>query len=183
MDSIHDSLPLNHSYTTRAACTHFFKDNLLYDVCSSTWRKNFAAQCSTGCDVPCAYPTIAEGSLDKNDIRRALKALKAFDAILLMENLADDDESTFISDVMGVPRDATFALNNTRSMNARVLKFDKREVTHFYRDLLSRLNLQKVLFRLERENKLEIEFFNQAVDLHNRQMKVWREETGWGKIK
>ena len=80
---------------------------------------------------------------------------------------------------MGVPRNARFALGNVRGMNARVVKFSKREVTHFYRDLLTRLNLQSVLLRLEEENKLEIEFFHRAVDLHNQQMRVWKEETGW----
>ena len=102
--------------------------------------------------------------------------------VLLMEHLLDDDQSAFLNDVMGVPRDVLFALNNARKMNANVFKSNKREVTHFYRDLFTKLNLQSVLLRLEEENKLEIEFFNRAVDVHNQQMKLWKEETGWGKI-
>ncbi len=138
-------------------------------------------QCSKGCDGPCSYPTIADGILDTKDVRHAIRSLNAFDAILLMEKLNDRDESAFLSDLMGVPRNASFALGNTRGMNSRVVKFSKREVTHFYRDLLTKLNLQSVLHRLEEENKLEIEFFNRAVQIHDRQMRVWKEETGWGR--
>mmetsp|Transcript_19471 Transcript_19471/g.29028 ORF Transcript_19471/g.29028 Transcript_19471/m.29028 type:complete len:465 (-) Transcript_19471:801-2195(-) len=180
LKSIHDLHPLNHSYVTpNAMCTQFFrKNNLVFDVCSGKKRD---VQCSGGCDGPCAYPTTAEGPLDKNDVRRAIKSLKAFDAILLMEKLKDQDESAFLNDVMGVPRDASFALNSMRGMNARVVKSNRREVTHYYRDLLAKLNLQSLLLRLEEENKLEVEFFNRAVDLHNQQMQVWKEETGWGR--
>jgi len=183
--SIHDLHPLNHSYITPSAtCTHFFRENSVYDVCSTSRKRKITDQCSTGCDVPCSYPTIAEGSLDKRDVRHAIKSLQAFDVVLvlLMEHLLDDDQSAFLNDVMGVPRDVHFALNNARKMNANVFKSNKREVTHFYRDLFTKLNLQSVLLRLEEENKLEIEFFNRAVDVHNQQMKLWKEETGWGKI-
>lgn len=179
MESIHKLHPLNHSYATpNAVCTQFFQDNLLFDVCSK--RKE---QCSGGCDGPCVYPSMAEGILDENDVRRAIEALKAFDAILLMEKLRDYDQSAFLNAVMGVPRDVSFALHNVRTMNARVIKSNERELTHFYRDLFTKLNLKSVLLRLEEDNKLEIEFFNQAVALHDRQMKVWQEESGWGRPK
>ncbi len=183
MKSIYDLHPFNHSYETpNPMCTHFFRENnsLVLDVCSSNRGKRYT-ECSKGCDGPCSYPTIADGILDTKDVRHAIRSLRAFDVILLMEKLNDKDQSAFLNDVMGVPRNASFALGNTRGMNARVKKFSKREVTHFYRDLLTKLNLQSVLLRLEEENKLEIEFFYRAVNLHDRQMRVWKEETGWGR--
>ena len=70
-------------------------------------------------------------------------------------------------------------LKRMRKMNARVIKRNEREVTHFYRDLLTELNLKRLLDRLEEENKFEIEFFHRAVELHDRQMNEWKIETGW----
>lgn len=177
--SIYDLHPFNNSYETpNPMCTHFFREKIsqLLDDCSFNVKK-----CSTGCDGPCFYPAIADGILETKDVRRAIRSLKAFDAILLMEKLNDQDESAFLSDVMGVPRNVSFALDNSRGMNARVVKQSKREVTHFYRDLLNRLNLQSVLLRLEEENKLEIELYYRAVNLHDQQMRVWKKETGWGR--
>ena len=90
MKSIHDLHPLNHTYETpNPRCTNFFRENnkLLVDVCSSNGKRD--TQCNTGCDGPCCYPTIADGILDKRDIRRAIQSLNAFDAILLMEKLND----------------------------------------------------------------------------------------------
>jgi hypothetical protein len=177
--SIHELHPLNQSYATpKAMCTQFFQKDkkvLLFDNCSG----KRVEPCSRGCDGPCFYPTIAEGTLDQDDVMRAITALKAFDAILLMEKLSDDDQSTFLNDIMGVPRDASFALKRMRKMNARVIKRNEREVTHFYRDLLTELNLKRLLDRLEEENKFEIEFFHRAVELHDRQMNEWKIETGW----
>jgi hypothetical protein len=99
-----------------------------------------------------------------------------------MEKLSDEDQSAFLNDIMGVPRDASFALSNVRRMNARVEKSNERELTHFYRDLLTKLNLKSLLARLEEENKLEIEFFHQAVELHDRQMKEWKKKLAGDKV-
>jgi hypothetical protein len=174
--SIHELHPLNQSYATpNAMCTQFFQKDIIFDNCSG----KRVEPCSRGCEGPCFYPTIAKGTLDQDDVMRAITALKAFDAILLMEKLSDDDQSAFLNDIMGIPHDASFALNRVRRMNARVTKTNEREVTHFYRDLLTELNLKRLLDRLEEENKLEIEFFHRAVELHDRQMKEWKIETGW----
>ena len=181
--SIYEWHPLNHSYTHNAICTHYFRDDsradLLFDVCNSQRRDK---QCSGGCDGPCFYPTVATGTLDKGDVERAIKALQEFDAILLMEKLKEEEQSAFISDVMGVPRDETFALKNARGLNTRVFKWNNRQVSHYYRDLLSNLNLKRVLRLLEEQNKLEMEFYYRALILHDKQMKRWREESGWSEL-
>lgn len=179
MEKINEFHPLNYSYSTpEPICTQFFQENLAFDVCNGKIGRS-QDTCSSGCDGPCSFPTAAEGSLDESDIEHAIEALKQFDAILLMERLKYADQSAFVSDVMGVPRDAEFALDNTRGMNARVVKTNERELTHFYRDLLRKLNLNSVLELLESDNRLEIEFYNRAVDIYDRQMKMWKEETGW----
>ncbi len=181
MEKINEFHPLNYSYSTpEPICTQFFQDNLAFDVCNGKTRRS-RDTCSSGCDGPCSFPTVAEGSLDEHDVEHAIEALKQFDAILLMEKLKYADQSAFVSDVMGVPRDAEFALDNTRGMNTRVVKTSERELTHFYRDLLRKLNLNSVLELLESDNRLEIEFYNRAVDIYDRQMKTWKEETGWGR--
>ena len=174
--------PLNYSYSTpEPICTQFFRDNFLFDICNGKTGQVSRDQCSSGCDGPCSFPTVAEGSLDESDVEHAIEALKQFDAILLMERLKYADQSAFVSDVMGVPRDAEFALDNTRGMNTRVVKTNERELTHFYRDLLRKLNLNSVLELLESDNRLEIEFYNRAVDVYDRQMNTWKKETGWGR--
>jgi len=72
--SIHESHPLNQSYATpNAICTQFFKKNVIFDVC----KGKIGEQCSRGCEGPCFYPTIAEGTLDQDDVTRAMIALKA----------------------------------------------------------------------------------------------------------
>ncbi|KAL7455260.1 hypothetical protein ACHAWC_007469 [Mediolabrus comicus] len=180
MEKINEFHPLNYSYSTpEPICTQFFQDNLSFDVCNGKTGQVSRDQCSSGCDGPCSFPTVAEGSLDEHDVEHAIEALKQFDAILLMERLKYADQSAFVSDVMSVPRDAEFALDNTRGMNARVVKTNERELTHFYRDLLHKLNLNSVLELLESDNRLEIEFYNRAVDIYDRQMNTWKKETGW----
>jgi len=184
MEKINEFHPLNYSYTTpEPICTQFFQDNLSFDVCNGKTGQVSRDQCSSGCDGPCSFPTVAEGSLNESDVEHAIEALKQFDAILLMERLKYADQSAFVSDVMSVPRDAEFALDNTRGMNARVVKTNERELTHFYRDLLHKLNLNSVLELLESDNRLEIEFYNRAVDIYDRQMNTWKKETGWRRQK
>ena len=174
--------PLNYSYSIpEPICTQFFRENFLFDICNGKTGQVSRDQCSIGCDGPCSFPTVAEGSLDESDVEHATEALKEFDAILLMEKLKYADQSAFVSDGMGVPRDAEFALDNMSGMNTRVVKTTERELTHFYRDLLRKLNLNSVLELLESDNRLEIEFYNRAVDIYDRQMNTWKEETGWGR--
>ena len=84
-----------------------------------------------GCDGPCFYPSVAWGEMKSQDVTRAVNALKEFDAVLLMEKLDDQDQSEFLSDVLGVPRDADFSLANRGSVrNTGVKKEEQtREIT------------------------------------------------------
>ncbi|KAL9185202.1 hypothetical protein ACHAXT_002979 [Thalassiosira profunda] len=161
-------------------CTHYFRKpdapNII-DICAKPGTtKN---EClPLGCDGPCFYPSVAWGAMGPKDVERAVTALKAFDAVLLMEKFDDVDQSDFLSDVLGVPRDADFALARRGSAaNKGVEKRGKREKTHFYRDLLAKLGLEESVLKLMREeNEWEIELFKYAERLNEMMIEKWKEE-------
>ena len=117
--------------------------------------------------------------MDREDLTRAITALKEFDAVLLTEKLNEEDQANFLSDILGVPRDAAFSLvKRDLNSNSGVVKSDEREKTHFYRDLLVNLKLKDVIRKLNEENQLEIEFFNYGVQLNQMMIDQWKMETG-----
>mmetsp|Transcript_7703 Transcript_7703/g.16851 ORF Transcript_7703/g.16851 Transcript_7703/m.16851 type:complete len:456 (-) Transcript_7703:2463-3830(-) len=163
------------SYATPVPkCTNFIQvqrtTNLL-EMCSKMQKDD----CSNGCDGPCFYPSVAWGEMKTKDIERAFEALKAYDVVLLMETFDEEDQSAWLSDVMGVPRDADFALSKRDAKNSVVEKSNKREKTHFYRDLFEIL-APEVLSRVEDENKLEIMFFDRAVEINNIKTCQWERD-------
>eukprot|EP00569_Conticribra_weissflogii_P010236 CAMPEP_0171386158 /NCGR_PEP_ID=MMETSP0879-20121228/39352_1 /TAXON_ID=67004 /ORGANISM="Thalassiosira weissflogii, Strain CCMP1336" /LENGTH=375 /DNA_ID=CAMNT_0011898475 /DNA_START=481 /DNA_END=1609 /DNA_ORIENTATION=- len=157
-----------------SACTNFF------DVmCKPHLDKRL---CRNRVDGPCFYPAVAWGDMSEDDLARGIKALEAFDVVLLMEKLNDEDQSAFFADVMGVHRDVTFSFNNMSSeaMNSQVGKASPREVTHFYRDILSRFELLRdVQNLLYEENRLEIALFERAIELNSLMIDQWKTETKW----
>ena len=65
-----------------------------------------------------------------------------------------EDQSDFLADVMGVPRDADFSLTKRGNMSSYgVEESGKREKSHFYRDLLMKLGLKNEFVRLRKENR------------------------------
>ena len=116
--------------------------------------------------------------MGRKDLERAVAALKSFDAVLLMEKLDDENQADFLSDIMGVPRDADFSLvkRSDMSHNTGVEKTSNREKTHFYRDLLVKLKLRSVYQALSEENKLENEFFRYAEKLNEMMINQWKGE-------
>lgn len=180
MEKINKYHPTSYSYSTPVSrCTHYFRketSSALFETCAKTGHVK--DECSTlGCDGPCFYPSVGWGPVDKKDLIRAVTLLKSFDAVLLMEKLDDPDQADFLSDIMSVPRDASFSLarRNTTS-NAGVTKSDNREKTHFYRDLLLNLGLNDVYNSLLEENKLEIELFDHAVKINSVMLEQWKKE-------
>ena len=173
---IQEQHPSVTSYSTpNARCTSFFKKPaVLFEVCS----KNKKDECMGGCDGPCFYPSVAWGKMGPKDVTRALKALESFDVVLLMETFDDADQSSFLADVLGVPRDAKFSLQRRNATNSRIEKTNKREKTNFYRDMLRKLS-PKVLDSLVSENAMEIEFFNHAVAINEIKTDLWKRETKW----
>lgn len=130
-----------------------------------------------GCDGPCFYPSIAWGALDNSDLVRAISLLKQFDAVLLTEKLDEKDHSDFLSDIFSVPRDAPFSLaKRHEDSNTGVKKTNKREKTHFYRDLMVKLGLSKLSQLLHDENKLEIMFYEHAEKLNELMIWKWKRE-------
>jgi len=179
MEKIKELHPSSHSYSEPVPiCTNYFRKpdkTTLWDVCAKS--RNAKEECSIGCDGPCFYPSAAWGKLGSIDVLRAANALKAFDAVLFMERLNDRDQADFLSDVMGVPRDADFSLaKRSHISNEGVEKKSKREKTHFYRDLLSKLGLKHISSMLHEENKLEMEFYNHAVSLNAKVIDQWKRE-------
>ena len=69
----------------------------------------------------------------------------SFDAILINEDLGDEKQSDFLSDLTGVPRNASFALKNKEGRNTRVEKSKKLEKISFYRLLLKKLGLEHLI--------------------------------------
>ncbi len=157
-----------------SVCTNFF------DVmCKPHLDKRL---CPNGIDGPCFYPTVAWGTMSEDDLARGIKTLEAFDVVLLMEKLNDEDQSNFFADVMGVPRDVTFSFNkmSADTLNSQVGKESPREVTHFYRDLLSRFELLRDVKKLlYEENRLEIALFERAMELNRLMIEGWKTETKW----
>jgi hypothetical protein len=95
-----------------------------------------------------------------------------------METYDDSDQSAFLADILGVPRDSGFNLGHRNVTNSMVQKTTKHEKNSFYRDLLSKLSPVS-LDLLRKENKLEIEFFEQAIKVNERKTAEWKRETGW----
>lgn len=164
--------------TPEPLCTQYFhKRNVLFDPCAkSRYRKE---PCELGCDGPCFYPSVAWGPLDETDVTRAINSLEKFDLVLFIESFNDPDQAAYVADVLGVPRDANFTLTNHDASYVRVQKTNKREKTYFYRDLLKELSPQS-LEMLTKENKLELDFFEKAIEVNKRKTHEWMLETGWG---
>jgi hypothetical protein len=106
--------------------------------------------------------------------------LEKFDVVLLMETFDDPDQAALMADTFGVPRDAEFALSNHKASYVTIQKTNKRDKTHFYRDLLQKLSPDS-LDMLTKENKLEIDFFERAVYVNQRKTEEWKRETNWQK--
>ncbi|KAL7554878.1 hypothetical protein ACHAWF_018695 [Thalassiosira exigua] len=181
MEEINKFHPSSYSYSTPVPrCTNFYRKKntpALLDFCVKPGH--IKDECAVlGCDGPCYYPTVAWGEMTSDDVERAVNALKAFDAILLTEKLDEPDQSDFLSDVLGVPRDAKFALANRKHVNANHggEKSTRREKTHFYRDMLSKLGLDKVSDVLHKDNEKEIEFFHHAEKLNEAMIERWKLE-------
>lgn len=163
--------------TPNPTCTQYFhKVNVLFDPCAKSAYKQEV--CALGCDGPCFYPSVAWGSLDQSDVERAINALKDFDLILLMERFDDLDQAALMADVLGVPRDAEFALSKHNASYVTVQKTNKRDKTHFYRDLLTKLSPNSLELLIE-QNELELDFFEKAIQLHEQKMNEWKKETSW----
>ena len=167
---------LNKYESINSTCTLWFvTKERMFDLCN---KVNHSPECPNGCDAPCFYPASGYGELSQRHVVRALQSLQSFDAVMLMETLDDQDQSAFLADVMGVPRNSKFALANKNSVNSRVEKSSKREKTHFYRELLSNL-AKSVSDLLHEENKWEILFFEEAVKLNALYTRQWEAETKW----
>jgi len=182
MNKINQFHPLSYSYSAPVPrCTQYYrkvdKPSALFDQCAKAGR--VISECPRGCDGPCFFPSAAWGKMDREDLTRAITALKEFDAVLLTEKLNEEDQANFLSDILGVPRDAAFSLvKRDINSNSGVVKSDEREKTHFYRDLLVNLKLKDVIRKLYEENQLEIEFFNYGVQLNQMMIDQWKMETG-----
>jgi len=182
LEEIYRLHPENHTYNEiNPVCTNYFRKDeprgILFEVCA---KKYDETQCPIGCDGPCFYPAVAWQSMTADHVARAISALERYDAVLLNEKLGDVDQSYFVSDIVGVPRDANFSMNK-QLQNAGVNKTSGREKTHFYRDLLYKLH-RPTLAMLEEENKLEIQLYEKAREINSKQLDQWRRETGYGEI-
>jgi len=183
-DAVVDLVQRSHPLTNvtmyqhpKPTCTQYFhKQDSLFDPCAKSKYKH--EECESGCDGPCFYPSVAWGSLDQSDVARAIQALEKFDIVLLMETFDDPDQTAYMADVLGVPRDAEFALSKHKASYVRVQKTNKRDKTHFYRDMLLKLSPAS-LDKLTKQNKLEIDFFEAAVEVNQQKTKEWMIETNW----
>ena len=183
LEEIYRLHPENYTYNEiNPVCTNYFRQDeprgVLYERCAKQINKD---QCPIGCDGPCFYPAVAWQSMTSDHVSRALTALERYDAVLLNEKLDDVDQSNFVSDIVGVPRDATFSMNK-QLHNTGVNKTSGREKTHFYRDLLNKLH-RPTLEMLEEENKFEIELYEKAREINSRQLNQWRRENGYDEIR
>lgn len=158
----------------KPSCTQYFHKTNLFDPCAKSQTKN-EEDCELGCDGPCFYPSIAWGPLDQSDIDNAITALEKFDLILIMETFDDPDQAAFMADVLGVPRDA---LSKHNASNVVVQKSNNRDKTHFYRDLLNKLSPSSLKL-LKEQNKLEIDFFEKALEVNRRKTDEWKMEVQW----
>jgi len=146
---------------------------MLFDECG----KVYTDSCPTGCFGPCLYETKAMGPLQQSDLDHAKQMLASFDGILINEDLDDERRSDFLSDLTGVPRDVSFALKNIKERNTRVDKGKKDEKVHYYRNLLSKLDLGDVLTSMEKENELELKLYEYAQELNKNMLDQWEKET------
>jgi len=179
MEKIREFHPSSYSYSEPVPrCTNFFRKDdapVLFEQCAK--KGNIKEHCSIGCDGPCFYPSVAWGKMGADDVTRAVDVLKAFDAVLLMEKLDDQDQSDFLSDVLGVPRDAEFSLAKRGSTsNTGVEKKGRRQKSWFYRRLLMKLGLERVYDMLRKENQMEIEFFDLAEKVNEQQLEQWKNQ-------
>ncbi|KAL7466249.1 hypothetical protein ACHAXS_006542 [Conticribra weissflogii] len=172
LDEIRSRHPSEKSYATPVPkCTFYFKGKISNTDALQMCALPKETECSE-CDGPCFYPSVAWGEMAINDVERAARALEAYDVVLLTETFDEEDQSAMLSDVMGVPRDADFALNKKGVKNSVVQKASKREKTHFYRDMLSKL-APNALMKLEAENELEIKFFERALEVNKKKTENW----------
>ena len=156
-------------------CTmYFIFSPTPYDSCN---KGEPMEECPAGCDGPCFYETMARGPLEQKHLDRAKHSLQQFDAVLMIDRFNEEEQSDFLSDLVGIPRDIRFALKNKADgKNFRVEKSDKREKTHFYRDLMTKLKLDRILTLLQEENALEIELFKYAKKLNEVMLDKWKKE-------
>ena len=152
---------------------YFMTADLLFDQCN----KRYTEVCPIGCEGPCFYTAMATGDLQQTDLDHAMKALGTFDAILINEDLDDEKQSDFLSDLTGVPRNASFALKNKEGRNTRVEKSKKLEKISFYRRLLKKLGLEDLTTKLNDMNKLELELYMHAKELNKNMLDQWEKET------
>lgn len=133
--------------------------------------------CPNYCDGPCFYPAAAWGPLDERDLSRAIHSLEGFDLVLLTETLDNADQQALLADTLGIPRSINRSNNE---MNANVEKEGSRELTHYYRDLMSSLtHLDPLVNALIEENRLEIELYEHAVRLNKIMTEKWKREVSW----
>jgi hypothetical protein len=179
LEGLEDYLNVTSS-PSNGACTMYFNEKVkIIEPCRSfgrTGKGKFQALCPRGCDSPCRYPVAAWGSVQRDDLTRAITALNSYDAVFLTETLDHDDQSALLADMMGVPQNASFSLG---SKNTKTKKTNEREKTHFYRDLLLKLTLTQLYDQIHEENILEIELFDHAVELNQQLTRQWKEESGW----
>ena len=76
-----------------------------------------------------------------------------------------------------MPRDSSFALKNIAGRNTRVEKGKKDEKVHYYRNLLSKLDLGDILTSMEKENELELKLYEYAQELNKNMLDQWEKET------
>ncbi|EJK72781.1 hypothetical protein THAOC_05651, partial [Thalassiosira oceanica] len=182
LEEIYRLHPENYTYNEiNPVCTNYFRQDeprgVLFERCAKQIDEK---RCPIGCDGPCFYPAVAWQSMTSDHVSRALSALERYDAVLLNEKLSDVDQSNFVSDIVGVPRDADFSMNK-QVHNSGVKKTSDRERTHFYRDLLYKLH-RPTLEMLEEENKLEIQLYEKAREINSKQLNQWRRENGYDEI-
>ena len=164
-----------------STCSLFFiQREMLWDVCSRKKggkRDSDVEECPLGCDGPCQYPAISFGDIDDLQLDRAKASLQNFDAVMITDTMSEEEQSDFLSDVLGTPRDAKFALKNrTLAHNFRVEKTNQHDRSHFYRDLLNNLGLKDVSARLHTENDLDTKLFSYAQKLNAQMVNSWKHE-------
>mmetsp|Transcript_3599 Transcript_3599/g.7313 ORF Transcript_3599/g.7313 Transcript_3599/m.7313 type:complete len:452 (-) Transcript_3599:22-1377(-) len=173
LDEIRRRHPSEKSYVTPVPkCTFYFKEKISNTDALQMCALPRETECSE-CDGPCFYPSVAWGEMTDNDVERATSALEAYDVVLLTETFDEEAQSALLSDVMGVPRDADFALNKKGVKNSVVQKTNNREKTHFYRDMFSKL-APNALMKLEAENEFEIKFFERALEVNKKKTELWK---------
>ena len=94
-----------------------------------------------------------------------------------LEDLDDEKQSDFLSDLTGVPRNISFALKNKGGRNTRVEKSKKLEKISFYQRLLKKLGLEHLTTKLNDMNKLELELYMHAKELNKNMLDQWEKET------